>query len=213
MSLQRPMPTLLLSQPSPAVSRRTLLLGLAGGLGSVAGVAGVVGVAGWQLHRPATEAVPIDAYRRGLTPVGWPVLQVEDTVLVSVAGRSFRLRPGPTSVVLTDFVHRFDATVERIRRGDLDDWSFARRTVAGTATVWSEHAAGTALDLNALTHPRGRSDSFTARRRRALNRLLDRYDGVIGWGGAYANPDEMHFQIDVRPDSPALAALAAALQR
>lgn len=208
MTLQRPMPTLLLTQSSPAVSRRTLLLGLAGGLGSLAGVAA------WQLHRPATEAVQaIDAYRRGLTPVGWPVLQVEDTVLVSVAGRSFRLRPGPTAVVLTDFVHRFDATVERIRRGDLDDWSFARRTVAGTATVWSEHAAGTALDLNALTHPRGLSDSFTARRRRALNRLLDRYDGVIGWGGAFANPDEMHFQIDVRPDSPALAALAAAVQR
>jgi D-alanyl-D-alanine carboxypeptidase len=202
------MPTLLLAQSSPAVSRRTLLLGLAGGLGSLAGVAA------WQLHRPAAGAVPaIDAYRRGLTPVGWPVLQIEDTVLVSVAGRSFRFRPGPTAVVLTDFVKRFDATVERIRRGDLDDWSFARRTVAGTAAVWSEHAAGTALDLNALTHPRGRSDSFTARRRRALNRLLDRYDGVIGWGGAFANPDEMHFQIDVRPDSPALAALAAALQR
>ena len=202
------MPTLLLAQSSPAVSRRTVLLGLAGGLGALAGAAG------WALHRPATESAPaIDAYRRGLTPVGWPVLQVEDTVRVGVAGRSFRLRPGPTALVLTDFVNRFDAKVERIRRGDLDDWSFARRTVAGTAAIWSEHAAGTAVDLNALTHSRGRSDSFTARQRRALDRLLDRYDGVIGWGGEFANPDEMHFQIDVRPDSPTLAALAATLQR
>ena len=36
---------------------------------------------------------------------------------------------------------------------------------------------------------------------------------MIGWGGEFANPDEMHFQIDVRPDSPTLAALAATLQR
>ena len=184
-------------------TRRAFLLG--GGAALLAAAAGL-----HQLRAPAGEAVQVaDAYARGLTLRGWPVLTVEDTVLVAAAGRQFRLRPGPTAVVLADFITRFDATVEQIAGGDLDDWSYARRSVRGTQLVWSEHAAGTAVDLNALAHPQGRAGTFSARGRKALGRLLDRYDGVVGWGGRFDRPDEMHVEIAVRPGSTTLAAVAA----
>lgn len=193
---------------APRPSRRALLLG--GGAVLLAGAVGVHELAA--LRRPAAEAVDVaDAYRRGVTLQGWPVLDVEDTVLVTAARRQFRLRPGPTAAVLSDFVTRFDATVERIGRGEVDDWSYARRAVRGTQLVWSEHAAGTAVDLNALRHPQGRSGTFTARQRRALDRLLERYQGVVGWGGRFARPDEMHLEIAVPPGSPVLAEVAAGL--
>jgi hypothetical protein len=192
--------------PEPArPGRRALLLG-----GGAALLAAAVGVGVHELRGPAADVVDAaDAYRRGLTLQGWPVLDVGDTVLVTAAKRQFRLRPGPTAAVLTDFITRFDAGVERVGRGEVDDWSYARRAVRGTRLVWSEHAAGTAVDLNALRHPQGRSGTFTARQRKALDRLLDRYEGVVGWGGRFARPDEMHVEIEVPPGSPVLARVAA----
>lgn len=184
-------------------TRRAVLLG-----GGAALAAAAFGTR--ELRGPAGEAVQVaDAYGRGLTLQGWPVLEVADTVLVAAAGRQFRLRPGPTALVLADFVARFDATVERVARGQVDDWSYARRTVRGSSLVWSEHAAGTAVDLNALRHPQGSSGTFGRRQRKALDRLLDRYEGVVGWGGRFARPDEMHVEIAVPPGSPVLARVAA----
>ena len=128
-----------------------------------------------------------------------------------VAGRDLLLRPGPVAVVLAAFVRRFDAEVERVGRGEVDDWSYARRSVRGTTTVWSEHAAGTAVDLNATSHLRGARQTFSAPDRKALQRLLADFDGVVAWGGDFAVPDEMHFEVAVAPGAKALTRLAARL--
>ena len=156
---------------------------------------------------------PADGEPDGLTtPNGWPVLTSEATGVVTVAGRDLRLRTGPARLVLVDFVRRFDARVEQIDRGELDDWGYARRAVRGSSTpVWSEHAAGTAVDLNATSHPQGVRQTFAATREKALRRLLDDFDGLVGWGGDFDTPDEMHFEIAVGPRDQALSRRAARL--
>ncbi|MBI4941799.1 MAG: M15 family metallopeptidase [Actinobacteria bacterium] len=142
------------------------------------------------------------------TPNGWPVLEAGGTRTVEAAGRSLMLRPGPAGLVLAAFVRRFHSEVEPVDRGTLDDWAYARRAVRGASTVWSEHAAGTAVDLNATTHVRGRSGTFSRAGERSVRRLLDDFDDVVGWGADFDTPDEMHFEIAVGPGSKRLERLA-----
>jgi hypothetical protein len=75
----------------------------------------------------------------------------------------------------------------------------------------SNHASGTAMDLNATKHPLGVRHTFTLDQEREIRaRLAGRYDGCIRWGGDYENrADEMHFEIDVGPAR--ILALADAL--
>lgn len=148
----------------------------------------------------------------------------------------FRLRKGPVTDVLTYLASRFDNEVEDIDtahtyRQDaapsipggepstlLDDWSYAPRPIRGSTTTLSNHASGTAIDLNATQHPRGRRGTFTAtqvkRVRAILASLRDPATGrcVVRWGEDYqtAPTDGMHFEIDA--DLAAVTRVAATLE-
>lgn len=112
------------------------------------------------------------------------------------------LADGPVGIVLLYIATAFDREVESIDTaagGTPDDWGFAHRVIAGTQT-YSNHASGTAIDLNALRHPRGRRGTFSTGQLHAIRNILVAAEGVIRWGGDYSGSsvDEMHWEV-IRP--------------
>lgn len=111
--------------------------------------------------------------------------------------RSIRLKRGACGEVLVHFAAWFHDNIEPLDEGQLDDWGYAERPIRGSTTELSNHASGTAMDLNATKHPLGARGTFTREQTRAIHDQLRIYDGCIRWGGDYVNrADEMHFEID-----------------
>lgn len=130
---------------------------------------------------------------------GWPVLNEDGTTVITAGGRRWRVAKGQVATVFKAFIARYAREVERIDAGQLDDWSWAVRNVRGSTTSISNHASGTAVDVNALAHARGAEATFTREELLALHRLLDDFP-VIRWGGFFSTTvDEMHFEISCTP--------------
>ena len=137
---------------------------------------------------------------------GWLVLDADVTgpyprlrnwVLPGVE-RKLKARDGSAGFLLVHLALWFDEDVEQLDVGTYDDWGWASRPVRGS-TVISNHASGTALDLNATKHPMGVATSKTFSRQEifAIHNRLKLYSGCIRWGGDYVNrPDSMHFEIN-----------------
>lgn len=94
--------------------------------------------------------------------------------------------------IFESFLNRYEQEVEPIDQ--YHSWGFAPRRIRGTNT-WSEHAAGTAVDVNAPKHPQYR-DTFTDHQRASLNLLLKDFP-QIEWGGNWPKEslDQMHFEL------------------
>jgi hypothetical protein len=70
--------------------------------------------------------------------------------------------------------------------------------VRGTTDKLSNHASGSAIDLNASRHPLGQVGTFEPGKVPMLRALAHKYG--LTWGGDYRNrKDEMHFEISVSP--------------
>lgn len=113
--------------------------------------------------------------------------------------RHLLLRDGSTGFLLVHMALWFDEEIERLDAGQWDDWAWAVRPVRGQTSGYSNHASGTAIDLNAVRHPRGvaTADTFTGAQIDAIHRRLKMYDDCLRWGGDYqSTPDGMHFEID-----------------
>lgn len=107
-------------------------------------------------------------------------------------GVTLTMRQG-VAVILANVASDFNKNVSKLKEPLLDDWGFAYRTVRG-ANVMSNHASGTAIDLNATNFPMG-TRRMTRRQRRACRAIVAKYR-VITWGGEWTTrPDEMHFEI------------------
>lgn len=105
------------------------------------------------------------------------------------------LRKGPAGEALAEFARAFHKHVEPIR--DPGCWSYASRTIRGSSSTLSNHASGTAIDLNAPRHPLGKRGTFTPAQRAQLRQLLNAAGGAIRWGGDYTGrADEMHFEVN-----------------
>jgi hypothetical protein len=64
----------------------------------------------------------------------------------------------------------------------------------GSEKVLSNHSSGTAIDLNAIKHPLGKSNTFTREQSNMIILLITKYG--LAWGGNYKKrKDEMHFEI------------------
>ena len=65
-------------------------------------------------------------------------------------------------------------------------WGYAARDIRGSTEV-SNHASGTAIDLNAPKHPLGTdpTSNFTPTQIAAIHRLVTATQGALRWGGAY----------------------------
>jgi len=115
--------------------------------------------------------------------------------------RAVRLRKGSPGALLVHLAAWFDKNVEDIEAGQLDDWGYAERPIRGGVQL-SNHASGTAMDLNAVKHPLGKRGTFTKAQTEKIRTHLKTYNGCIRWGGDYQNrPDEMHFEIDKSPEA------------
>ena len=113
--------------------------------------------------------------------------------------REIRLRKGSTGWLLKHMADWFDKNIEDIDAGKTDDWGYAARPIRGSKVV-SNHASGTAMDLNATKHPMGRRNTFSNAQEAKIRAQLKRYEGCIRWGGDYSGrADEMHFEINKPP--------------
>jgi hypothetical protein len=143
---------------------------------------------------------------------GWPAIRSgSDPRLTPLGWITGRVLAGPVHAVLDHVARRFDAEVEPITRGH--SWGHHYRAISGSASL-SNHASGTAVDLNAPKHPLGAAGTFTPAQTATIRAVVAEVNaagraGVVRWGGEYARrKDEMHFEIIGTPAQVATAAAA-----
>lgn len=122
------------------------------------------------------------------------------------------LRAGAAGALLAWVGRQFHSRVEGLIWPGC--WGYAYRDIRG-ATQLSNHASGTALDLNAPKHPLGTDPAanFTATQIRAIRSIVTQTEGCVRWGGDYTGrKDPMHFEINASEQQCAavLAKLTAA---
>lgn len=139
----------------------------------------------------------------------WLALPTESRLLVTwtIPARNgsfkLRLRTGSAGFLLAFFALWYAETIEPVAGKILDDWGWAWRPVRGQTSGLSNHASGTAMDLNALTHGLGRLGTLAfhvkgiAATVRIAAKLLA-MGGVIRAGEFYkGRRDPMHYEINV----------------
>jgi hypothetical protein len=96
----------------------------------------------------------------------------------------------------------FDKWVEDIdvsaSFGTPDDWGYAEREIRGGGDL-SNHASGTAIDLNATRHPLGTNPAanYSPAQIAAIHKIVGMTGGVVRWGGDYiGRKDGMHLEIN-----------------
>lgn len=145
------------------------------------------------------------------TANGWRVLTRDQCATIDVPGGSLPVHPALAPIFL-DLATRYHATVEPLEWPGC--WGWADRPIRGS-TVRSNHASGTAIDLNAPRHPQGTAAlrNYTRPQIAAVGALLQRYHGLIVWGGTWSLPDTdgMHFELADGVSFEEVAALAATL--
>lgn len=127
--------------------------------------------------------------------------------------------PGPSTVklalspaaapILLYMAEFWDANVEDIdvTAGHRvpDDWGFANRDIRGSSTDLSNHASGSAEDINATRYPRGTSNMTRKKKRiirkelakvNKISREVNKHD-LLRWGGDYTRSpvDQMHIEL------------------
>lgn len=142
---------------------------------------------------------------------GWPIVGRTSIASFLVPGTTVKLPllPGDSATVLTYVAERFNATVEHLHPGWC--WGYADRPIRAS-TVPSNHWSGTAIDLNAPSHPLGARGTFSAHQVAAIDAILAFCGGAVRWGGHYSGrKDEMHFEINA--SRVAVTALAVKIRR
>ena len=114
-----------------------------------------------------------------------------------VKGTTVKLRCAEkVAPLLVGFAEEFHELIEPIDQGALDDWGYCFRNVRGSRDKLSNHASGTAIDLNASRHLLGKVGTFPSEKVPMIRALAKKYG--LRWGGDYhGRPDEMHFDIDL----------------
>lgn len=161
------------------------------------GVAGVVAAATTVGFAPAAAAAATASAN------GWP-LGHKDIVTYGIQGSraTVALRSGDVATVLLHVARRFHYEIAALQPGKMSQ-------VAGTAPFETNYASGTAFAIQPDLYPLGVKGNLFPAELAVLRDVLAECDGVVRWGGDFKkSPKEGHFQIDVRPNSPKLAAVA-----
>jgi hypothetical protein len=139
---------------------------------------------------------------------GFPVLFTNRTTgplprlrkfVIPGTDRHFYLRDGSAGFLLAHAILFWHERVEPINGGVWDEWGWAVRPVRGQQSGYSNHASGTAADVNATKHGLGvaAAKSFTLKQIALLHARLIAYRGTLRWGGDYdSRPDAMHIEIN-----------------
>lgn len=125
---------------------------------------------------------------------GWKANDRSLVASYSVGGGKIAIRKGDVATVLVYVAKRFHSEVEKLVYPG--NWGYAERPIRG-GTSLSNHASGTAIDLNAPRHPLGKSGTFSKSQVTKIKKILADCGGVVRWGGNYSGrKDEMHFEIN-----------------
>lgn len=132
------------------------------------------------------------------SPNGWPASEDRQAIGIKsypIPGTNIKIAcADKVAPLLINFCKEFHELVEPINQGQLDDWGYAFRMTRGSDKILSNHSSGTAIDLNAIKHPLGKSNTFTREQTNIINLLITKYG--LNWGGNYKKrKDEMHFEI------------------
>jgi hypothetical protein len=133
---------------------------------------------------------------------GWPASKDPAEIGIKsypVPGTNRKLRCAEAvAPLLVGFAAEFHALIEPIDEGKWDEWGYAFRDVRGVTGKLSNHASGTAIDLNATQHALGAIGTFPAEKVPMLRALAKKY--CLKWGGDFqGRKDEMHFEINAKP--------------
>lgn len=149
---------------------------------------------------------------------GWRANDPSVIASIQVWGHSptkLRVRKDAPGYLLIEVAYAFDRFVEDIDGPTLDDWGYAERDIRGSTAV-SNHASGTAIDLNATRHPLGTNPSanFTQSQIAKIREIIKVTGNVVRWGGDYSGrKDPMHFEINDGQDMQDCQRALAALQK
>jgi hypothetical protein len=137
------------------------------------------------------------------SPNGWPASEDRKAIGIQsfvVPGTKLKIACAKdVAPILVAFCKEFHELVEPIDQGQLDDWGYAFRMTRGSDKVLSNHSSGTAVDLNALKHPLGKSNTFNKEQCNIITLLITKYG--LAWGGHYKKrKDEMHFEIKMNKE-------------
>jgi Putative peptidoglycan binding domain/D-alanyl-D-alanine carboxypeptidase len=142
---------------------------------------------------------------------GWPASADRNAIGVdanfSAAGVKFPggVKGGDVATVLGHVATQIHNRVEALVAGTC--WGYAYRAVRGATTGLSNHASGTAIDINAPQHPLGATGTFSVSQVMTIRSILNECGGVVRWGGDYSGrKDAMHFEINGTAGSVAVIA-------
>lgn len=152
---------------------------------------------------------------------GWPVLTSNRTEgphprlrnwIIPDANRHVYLRDGSAGFLLIHMALWWHEEFNPLDGGVWDEWGWAVRPIRGQTSGYSNHASGTAVDLDATEFPRGIPVLSRIKPANILriHLRLRLYGGTLRWGGDYTStPDGMH--VEVNADLSACEAKARAL--
>jgi hypothetical protein len=129
---------------------------------------------------------------------GWPVVprsSVDEKPLIRDVKVPNGVLAGDVAVIFRWLAEQYDRRVEPLRAGWC--WGWFVKSIEGSSTI-SNHASGTAVDLNAPDNPMGvpTSKVMTAAQIKTCHAIEDESDDVLRWGGDYVTrPDAMHWEI------------------
>jgi len=152
----------------------------------------------------------------GKSQNGWPahpdpdVVNLEQMTIPLQGGKSVTLLlRKETANSLVEMVKWWDANVEPVNPGDTGSYNY--RPIRGYSQL-SNHASGTAIDINGSRHKLGARGTVSP----ALAVAITAKAKSLGlrWGGTYeGRVDEMHFEVNTPPPTEAVAASEAVWQK
>lgn len=155
------------------------------------------------------------AYGNDTSENGWRMVNSDSCppALVPGTDTKLRIREGDAATILIAWACWYHNNVEPIDRFRdaptyTDDWGWSEYNDVGD----SNHLSGTAIDINATQYPWGARvmpDEMVAKVQEGL-RL---FEGTVFWGADWSRADEMHYQIGLPEDDPALGTFAARLNQ
>lgn len=176
----------------------------------------------FSLVRPRPKAAPTPKPQPQPKPAGprsqngWPALAKDSSKLhtwvVPARGGTvrIRMRNGSVGFILAWVVLRWAELFETVAGKVLDDWGWAWRPVRGQTSGLSNHASGTAVDINATRWPLG-TRHMTAWQRARVVYVLGLARVLLTWGGVWKRPDQMHVELKAGASMAACERLAKTL--
>ena len=121
---------------------------------------------------------------------GWALRPARSLRKVPGTGISLEVVDGKAGDILIYVAEQFHKRVEPLVPGTC--FGYAYRVNVNNPSVWSNHASATAIDLNSLKHPNGRSGTFTRAQYAEIDKILSEVGGVV----RHLSDDEMHWEIN-----------------